>query len=247
MLTPMSPLMGEVIGTAAMVMLGTAAICRLRSASPERASPSAALALASAAAAFVGLLVAASLGAGHLNPALTLGLYMAGHFPGDRVQPFMLAQGLGAFLGAVLMWLTCLPQWGQARDGRTLECFCPEPPVRAPLGLLVCEMVGTVILVAGFLALRRACNADAMTSLVEGRGILLWAVGGGGITLGVALAVGAGSGLALNPARDLGPRLAHALLPMPGKGPHVWKDAWTALIGPLLGAWLAGALARIVA
>lgn len=247
MLTCMSPLMGEMIGTAAMVMLGTSATCRLQSERPERPSPSMTLALSWATAAFVGLLVAASLGAGHLNPALTLGLYMAGHFPGDRVQPFMLAQGSGAFLGAVLMWLTCLPRWGQVRDGRTLECFCPESQVRAPLGLLVCEMVGTAMLVAGFLALRRACNADAVSSFVEGRGILLWAMGGAGIMLGLALATGAGSGLSLNPARDLGPRVAHAVLPMPGKSAHAWWQAWTAVIGPLLGAWVAGAIARIVA
>lgn len=244
----MSPLMGEAIGTAASVMLGTAATCRMRLGGGDGSWHALTMSMAWVGATFAGLLIAASSGAGHLNPAVTLGLYAGGHFPGDRVQPFMLAQCLGAFLGAALMWLSCLPLWGQARgDRRTIDCFCVQPAVRAPLGILLVEVVGTMLLVAGFLALRKACAADPTTSVVEGRGIMLWAIGGAALTLSLGLSLAGGWGVALNPARDLGPRLAHTLLPLPGKGSSAWWEAWPAVVGPLVGAWIAGALSRTVA
>jgi glycerol uptake facilitator protein len=239
--------MGEMIGTAALVMLGTSATCRERLASPGASGHSGVPALAWAGASFVGLLLAASLGGGHLNPAVTLGLSLAGHFPGERVQSFMLAQAAGAVTGSGIMWLCCLPLWGQARGQvRTLDCFCVQRQVRAPLGTLLVEIVGSALLVAAVLALRRACGADAVTSAVEGRGVLLWALGGGGLALALGLSLGGGWGMALNPVRDLGPRVAHALLPMAGKGSSEWHEAWPAVVGPLVGAWMTAAAARML-
>jgi glycerol uptake facilitator len=172
----------------------------------------------------------------HINPAVTLGLATAGKFPWHEVPAYLAAQMLGAFLGAVLVWLTYLAHWGETSDPqKKLLVFSTVPAVRRlPLNFLT-EIIGTFTLVFGVMALASyvPANTSGLTPLLVG--FLVWAIG---------LSLGGPTGYAINPARDLGPRIAHALLPIPGKGGSDWVYAWVPIVGPVVGG-IAGALAYI--
>jgi glycerol uptake facilitator protein len=181
----------------------------------------------------------------HINPAVTIGLAAIGQFPWANVWAYVLAQLVGAFLGAVVVWISYRPHWAATDDAEAkLGVFATGPEIRSPGANLVTEMVGTAVLVFGVLAI--AANAGEMTagtvdlSSVFATGInpllvgvLVWSIG---------LSLGGPTGYAINPARDLGPRLAHALLPIPGKGRSDWGYAWVPVVGPLAGGVL-GAVA----
>ena len=181
----------------------------------------------------------------HINPAVTVGLASIGQFPWADVVPYVASQMVGAFLGAVLVWVSYRPHW-EATDDTTakLGVFATGPEIRSLGSNLVTEMVGTAVLVFGVLAI--AANAGEMTggsvdlSSVFASGInpllvgfLVWSIG---------LSLGGPTGYAINPARDLGPRLAHALLPIAGKGSSDWGYSWVPVVGPLAGGVL-GAVA----
>ena len=177
----------------------------------------------------------------HINPAVTIGLAAIGQFPWANVWAYVLAQLVGAFLGAVVVWISYRPHWAATDDAEAkLGVFATGPEIRSPGANLVTEMVGTAVLVFGVLAI--AANAGEMTagtvdlSSVFATGInpllvgvLVWSIG---------LSLGGPTGYAINPARDLGPRLAHALLPIPGKGRSDWGYAWVPVVGPLAGGVL---------
>ena len=177
----------------------------------------------------------------HINPAVTIGLAAIGQFPWANVWAYVLAQLVGAFLGAVVVWISYRPHWTATDDAEAkLGVFATGPEIRSPGANLVTEMVGTAVLVFGVLAI--AANAGEMTagtvdlSSVFATGInpllvgvLVWSIG---------LSLGGPTGYAINPARDLGPRLAHALLPIPGKGRSDWGYAWVPVVGPLAGGVL---------
>jgi glycerol uptake facilitator protein len=181
----------------------------------------------------------------HINPAVTIGLAAIGQFPWANVWAYVLAQLVGAFLGAVVVWISYRPHWAATDDAEAkLGVFATGPEIRSPGANLVTEMVGTAVLVFGVLAI--AANAGEMTagtvdlSSVFATGInpllvgvLVWSIG---------LSLGGPTGYAINPARDLGPRIAHALLPIPGKGGSDWGYAWVPVVGPLVGGVL-GAVA----
>ncbi len=180
----------------------------------------------------------------HINPAVTVGLASIGQFPWSSVAPYVAAQMIGAFLGAVVVWLSYRPHWAATDDtGAKLAVFSTGPEIRSPGSNFVTEVVGTAVLVFGVLAI--AANAGEMTGgsvdlssvFATGLnpllvGVLVWSIG---------LSLGGPTGYAINPARDLGPRLAHALLPIAGKGSSDWGYAWIPVAGPLAGGVL-GAL-----
>jgi len=181
----------------------------------------------------------------HINPAVTIGLAAIGQFPWANVGAYVLAQLVGAFLGAVVVWISYRPHWAATDDAEAkLGVFATGPEIRSPGANLVTEMVGTAVLVFGVLAI--AANAGEMTagtvdlSSVFATGInpllvgvLVWSIG---------LSLGGRRSIDKNPARDLGPRLAHAMLPIPGKGRSDWGYAWVPVVGPLAGGVL-GAVA----
>jgi len=143
---------------------------------------------------------------------------------------------LGAFLGAVLVWLTYLVHWSVTDDPVIkLAVFCTAPAIRRPLANALTELIGTFVLVFGVLALgaNQPASASGLTPLLVG--VLVWAIG---------LSLGGPTGYAINPARDLAPRIAHALLPIPGKGGTDWSYAWVPVFGPLAGGAL-GAVAYV--
>jgi glycerol uptake facilitator protein len=181
----------------------------------------------------------------HINPAVTVGLAAIGQFPWADVGGYVAAQMIGAFLGAVVVWVTYRPHWAATDDtAAKLAVFATGPENRSPGPNFVTEIVGTALLVFGVLAI--AANAGEMRggavdlSSVFATGFNPLLVGG--LVWAIGLSLGGPTGYAINPARDLGPRIAHALLPIPGKGSSDWGYAWVPVAGPLAGGVL-GALA----
>jgi glycerol uptake facilitator protein len=170
---------------------------------------------------------------GHINPAVTVGLAAIGELPWTQVPTYLAGQFAGGFLGAVLVWLAYLPHWSQTPDpGAKLAVFCTGPAIRHWPSNLICEVIGTAVLLIGVLGILNV-NNDL------GSGVGPYAVGI--LVFGIGLSLGGPTGYAINPARDLAPRLAHALLPIAGKGSSDWRYAWIPIVGPILGG-LIGAL-----
>ena len=175
----------------------------------------------------------------HLNPAVTIGLALIGSFQWAEVPGYLLAQMVGGFVGAVLVWLAYLPHWKVTADPASkLGVFATGPAMRSPAANFITETIGTAVLLFGILAI--AANAQTLSrpgdvdlSFVFSRGLQPLLVGV--LVLGIGLSLGGPTGYAINPARDLAPRLAHALLPIPGKGSSDWEYSWIPVIAPLVG------------
>lgn len=164
----------------------------------------------------------------HLNPAVTVALASAGSFEWAKVPGYVLAQLLGAAVGAVVVWLHYLPHWRRTPEAATkLAVFATIPAIRRPFSNLLSEILGTAVLLIGLTAIGANRYADGLNPLIVG--FLVVAIG---------LSLGATTGYAINPARDLGPRIAHFLLPIPGKGGSDWGYAWIPVAGPLVGGVL---------
>ena len=179
----------------------------------------------------------------HLNPAVTLALAALGKLEWSKVGAYLTAQMLGAFLGAVLVWLAYLPHWKETPDtGLKLGVFCTAPAVRNAGANLLTEIIGTFVLVLGVLAILTPENLQPEHGFDTGLGPLLVGV----IVLAIGVSLGGPTGYAINPARDLAPRLAHALLPIAGKGGSDWGYAWVPVVGPIIGGVLAAFFYRAV-
>ena len=186
-------------------------------------------------AVLIGIVVAAALGDTdeHLNPAFTIAsVLMTGH--AERLLTYIPAQLLGAFVGAVLVWLFYYPHWEATENaGSKLAIFATVPAIRRPASNFVCELIATFVLVVAATAFtsRRIAPGGTLPSLGP---ILV-----GGLVWSIGLSLGGTTGYAINPARDFSPRLAHALLPIAGKGTSDWRYAWIPVAGPICGAVLA--------
>jgi glycerol uptake facilitator protein len=170
----------------------------------------------------------------HINPAVTIALAVNGVTPWADVPIFIAGQFVGAFLGAVVVWLHYLPHWEVTEDaGLKLAVFSTGPAIRNMTSNLVSEVIGTFILVFGVLAIvgNDAPGGSGLTPLLVGF-----------LVFGIGLSLGGPTGYAINPARDLGPRIAHAVLPIAGKGSSDWEYSWIPVVGPIIGGVL-GALA----
>ena len=186
----------------------------------------------------------------HLNPAVTLALASIGAFQWADVAGYVLAQMVGAFAGAVLVWLMYLPHWKVTQDANLkLAVFCTAPAIRNPFANLMTETLATAVFVFAVLAI----GANAQTLAKPGDIDLSVVFSGalqplliGGLVLGVGLSLGGPTGYAINPARDLGPRIAHFLLPMAGKRDSDWGYAWVPIVGPLVGGVIGAQLFRVI-
>jgi glycerol uptake facilitator protein len=182
-----------------------------------------------------GVLVAVVIGSpGHINPAITVGVSIA---TGDwsNAPQFITAQMLGAMLGALLVWLHYLPHWSQTEDSDSKRaCFCTSPAIRHTPGNLLSEVIGTFVLV--FVAAVIFSGRLAPDGLPAGFGPFLVGL----LVWGIGLSLGGATGYAINPARDLGPRIVHAILPIAGKGSSGWDYAAVPVAGPIIGAVLGG-------
>ncbi len=231
--------LGEFMGTLVLVLLGTGvnAGVTLRK---SYAADSGWMVIATgwALGVLCGVMVAQAFGSAgaHLNPAITLA---AAVISGDysQVLTYWSAQMLGALCGATLMTLHYGPHWKLTPDpAAKLGVFCTSPAVRSPLFNILSEVIGTMVLVV--VAGSIFSHGVSMTGPSAGLGP--WLVGS--LVWGIGLSLGGTTGYAINPARDLGPRLAHALLPIPGKGSSNWNYAWVPIVGDLTGGALAGLL-----
>jgi glycerol uptake facilitator protein len=175
----------------------------------------------------------------HLNPAVTLGLWINGNIDGSDVPKYLIGEFAGAMLGAILVWAAYYVHWAETEDpGLKLSVFCTGPAIRNYPANVVTEVIGTMVLVFGILAFVDPGNKGPGSS---GLTTLLIAF----LVVGIGLSLGGPTGYAINPARDLGPRIMHAILPIPGKGPSDWGYAWIPVVGPLSGGAL-GALIYVV-
>jgi glycerol uptake facilitator protein len=186
----------------------------------------------------------------HLNPAVTIALATIGSFPWGNVAGYLAAQTVGAFVGAVLVWLAYLPHWRPTDDSAAkLAVFATGPAIRHTTANFVTEAIGTAMLLFGILSI--GANAEGWAragevdlSQVFSRALQPLLVGI--LVLGIGLSLGGPTGYAINPARDLGPRIAHAMLPIPGKGTSDWSYAWIPILAPIVGGVAGAALYAFV-
>ena len=236
-----SPVLGEFAGTLVLILLGDGVVANvvLKRSKAENAGWMV-ITAGWAFAVLCGILTAVAFGSSdaHINPAVTLAFAItSGNFA--KVIPYSIAQFLGAFCGATLVWLYFLPHWRLTEDpGAKLAAFCTAPAIRHYAGNIFCEIVGTMLLIIVVAAI--GSKAVAPNGLAAGLppyfvAMLVWAIG---------LSLGGTTGYAINPARDFGPRVAHAVWPIAGKGSSDWAYAAIPILGPFLGAALAALIIK---
>jgi glycerol uptake facilitator protein len=186
----------------------------------------------------------------HLNPAVTIALASIGAFPWPDVPGYIAAQMMGAMIGAVLVWLIYLPHWAITADANLkLAVFCTAPAIRQPVANFLTETIATAAFVFAVLAIAAnaqnlAAPGDIDLSVVFSSALQPLLIGG--LVLGVGLSLGGSTGYAINPARDLGPRIAHFVLPIPGKRDSDWGYAWIPVIAPIVGAVMGAQVFRVL-
>jgi glycerol uptake facilitator protein len=247
----MSPFAAEFIGTALLILLGNGVVANVvLHKTKGEGSGWLVIAFGWGMAVFVAVFCVGDISGAHINPAVTVGLAAAGKFPWASVPAYLMTQFLGAIAGAVLVYLLYKDHYAVTDDqSAKLATFCTRPQIRSAASNFFSEMVGTFVLVFAVLSMAvpelRFDNAgQAVAGLTSGQ-IGLGAIGAlpvGLLVLAIGLSLGGTTGYAINPARDLGPRIAHALLPIPRKGDSDWPYAWIPVAGPLAGGVLAAAV-----
>jgi len=237
------PLLGEFLGTVILIVLGNGVVAGvLLKGSKAEGAGWIVITAGWAFAVMAGVFTAIACGSAdaHLNPAVTLGFAVrAAEF--SKVAPYAIAQLLGGAVGGTLVWLHYFPHWqGTSSADLKRACFCTAPAIRRFVPNLVSEVIGTFVLV--FVAGAIFSKSVAASGPAAGLGAYLV----GSLVWGIGLSLGGTTGYAINPARDLGPRIAHALLPIAGKGPSDWQYASIPVVGPLLGGALAGLALRVL-
>lgn len=230
----MNVFFAELIGTALLILLGNGVVAGvlLKNSKAEGAGWLV-ITVAWGLAVTFGVYAVGAVSGAHLNPAVTLALAATGAFEWAQVPVYVIAQMLGAILGACLVYLHYLPHWSKTDDANLKRAvFCTAPAERHTLGNFMSEFIGTFVLLFGLSALGASKFAEGLNPLAVGA-----------LVLSIGLSLGGTTGYAINPARDLGPRIAHALLPIPNKGDSDWGYAWIPIVGPILGG-IAGAMAH---
>lgn len=177
-----------------------------------------------------------SVSGAHINPAVTLGFAFVGDFPWDRVFGYIAAQISGAFSGAALVWIFYLPHWPGTKDTiAKLSVFSTTPAIRSYIDNFVSEMIATSVLIFSLFYIGTTTFTEGLNPIIVGALIML-----------IGFALGGTTGFGINPARDLGPRLAHYLLPISGKGNSDWKYAFVPFFAPILGSFLGASMYEIL-
>jgi glycerol uptake facilitator protein len=226
--------LGEFLGTMVLILLGDGVVAGvLLGRSKAKDAGWLAITAGWAFAVMAGIYTAKAIGApGYINPVGPLAGVLMDKLAPDQALAFAGAEVAGAFAGAVLVWLHYLPHWAETPDPEAKRAvFCTSPAIRQLPANLLSEVIATFVLVFVGAAV-----------VEKGIGGALAAPLGGALVWGIGLSLGATTGYAINPARDLGPRLAHAILPIPGKGGSDWGYAWVPVVGPLVGAAIAALL-----
>jgi len=241
----MSSYIAEAVGTMVLILLGDGVVANVVLArSKGQNSGWIVITVGWGVAVTIAVYAVGRISGAHLNPAVTIALAAIGSFPWIDVPGYIAAQTAGAFVGAVLVWLAYLPHWKLTEDADAkLAVFSTVPAVRHAGANFVTEAIGTAMLLFGVLAIGANAEGwmqagDVDLSQVFSRALQPLLVGI--LVLGIGLSLGGSTGYAINPARDLGPRLAHEILPVPGKGPSDWAYAWIPVVAPIVGG-IAGA------
>lgn len=184
-----------------------------------------------------------SISGAHINPAVTIALASTGTFAWGLVPGYVAAQLIGAILGAVLVWLCYRPHFEatEDEDGKR-AAFCTAPAIRSPVDNVICELIGTAMLVFGVRAMLGDGNLVAGTGFQTGLAPLLVGL----LVFAIGMSLGGPTGYAINPARDLGPRIAHFILPMSRKGNSDWGYAWVPVVAPILGGILGSVVFEVL-
>ncbi|WP_208559155.1 MIP/aquaporin family protein [Marinilactibacillus kalidii] len=223
----------EFLGTMMLILLGDGVVAAvsLKDSKAEGAGW-VAVTMGWGAAVAMAVYISGFMGPAHLNPAVTIGMAIIGEISWGMVLPFAIAQVAGAIVGAALVWLTYLPHFKATKDqGSILGTFATGPAIRDNVSNVISEAIGTFVLVFGIMAFGQNSFTDGLNPLVVG--VLILSIG---------LSLGGSTGYAINPARDLGPRIAHQILPIANKGDSQWGYAWIPVVAPLIGAALAAFL-----
>lgn len=237
----MSPFTAELIGTMFLILLGAGVVANvILKGTKGNAGGWMVITTGWALAVFVGVVIAGPYSGAHLNPAVSIGLAIAGKFAWSEVPMFILAQVVGAMLGAFLAWCIYKDHFNETSDPDTvLAVFSTGPAIRNTTFNLLSEIIGTFVLIFVVFYLTEPEIKKPQTPIGLGSlgavpvAFLVWAIG---------LSLGGTTGYAINPARDLGPRIVHAFLPIKHKGSSNWKYAWIPIIGPIIGATIAALL-----
>lgn len=231
----MSPFPGEFIGTALLIIMGAGVVANVAlNKTKGQNSGWIVITFGWSMAVFLGVYASNSLGgSGHINPAVSIGLAVFGDFDPSLLPTYLAAQFGGAFTGAVIVWIAYKQHFDQTADkDLKLAVFSTAPAIRNPLYNLLTEIIGTFILLFGALTMSKSA---ATLGALDALPVAL-------LVLGIGLSLGGPTGYAINPARDLGPRIAHFVLPIPGKRNSDWGYAWVPVVGPIIGGLLAAFL-----
>ena len=245
----MTPFVAEIIGTFFLLLLGVGVVANVileKTKSNDKGWMI--ITTGWALAVFVGVVIAGPTSGAHLNPAISIGLAVAGKFEWALVPTYILGQFIGAMLGSVLAWLMYRDHFKITEDGETKRAvFCTVPSIRNIPSNLLSEVIGAFTLVFVVLYFTEPSISHLSTNTESPLGLgslgalpvafLIWAIG---------LCLGGTTGYAINPARDLGPRIMHAILPIKNKAPNDWGYAWVPVVGPIIGAILAGLLMLVL-
>jgi glycerol uptake facilitator protein len=241
----MSPFIAEIIGTFFLILLGGGVVANVVL-EKTKSNDMGWMVITTAwgLAVFVGVVVAGPYSGAHLNPAVSIGLAVAGKFEWALVPVYVLAQFIGAMLGAFLVWVVYKDHFDATKDGETKRAvFCTSPAIRNISRNLISEIIGTFVLIFTILYFTDANLSEPETMIGLGSlgalpvALLVWVIG---------LSLGGTTGYAINPARDLGPRIVHAFLPLKDKATNDWSYAWVPIVGPIIGATLAALLMLVL-
>jgi glycerol uptake facilitator protein len=239
----MQAYIGEFIGTMILIILGDGVVAGvlLRNSKAEN-SGWIVITFGWAMAVAVAVYCVGQFSGAHINPAVTIALAVTGQFEFALVPGYIIAQFLGAFVGGVIVWLAYLPHWEETEDeGLKLGVFCTAPAIYNTPANVITEIIGTFVLVfgiSGIVANAGAVPGDLSAVIASGLNPLLVGL----LVLGIGLSLGGPTGYAINPARDLGPRISHAVLPIAGKGGNDWGYSWIPVVGPIIGGILGAVL-----
>ncbi|MGM0877496.1 MAG: MIP/aquaporin family protein [Bacillota bacterium] len=222
----MSPFIGEVVGTMILIIFGSGVVANVNlKNSKAQGAGWIVVALGWGLGVSIAIYAVGQVSGAHINPAVTIALAVIGEFSWSNVPGYIMGQFIGAFLGAVIVYFHFFPHWKETNEKHIkLGVFCTDPAIPHTLSNLVSEMIGTAILLIGLLSIGSNEFADGLNPYIIG--FLVVAIG---------LSLGGTTGYAINPARDLGPRIAHFILPISGKGKSNWEYSWIPVVGPIIG------------
>lgn len=233
----MSEFLAELVGTAILTLFGGGVCANVNlKGTLGKGADWIVISLGWGLAVMLGVYAVGNVSGAHLNPAVTLGFAIDGSFPWSKVIPFIIAQMIGAMIGAGFVWASYLPHWKKTEDrGAKLGVFSTGPSYPNYIANFLSEIIGTMILVMGLLFIGANKFTDGLNPVIVG--LLIVAIG---------LSLGGATGYAINPARDIGPRIMHMLLPIPGKGDSNWKYSPVPILGPIAGGMFGAALYNIL-